>query len=229
MFFNKLDSDVDHLIRDATREDILRNFIPTLTALVKGARAVNLSDSDVKQATRAFVNLNSYFQDSRHWKEVWESDTVKDAWRSLWLADDLPNTKPPSEWFDTERPTLGHLDSALELWFRCTSSMKMSFPSNFSTDLFIFSIPIPERVPAVFQASHHSVSAAYGIVLKIKRNCILQIWDHAISWRETNLYLSSALCTLPPFVRNSLLGLMRLTSMLTLHHADHILPCKSGE
>jgi hypothetical protein len=211
MFFNKLDSEVDHLIRDATRDDIKRNFIPTLTALVKGARAVTLSDADVKQATRAFVNLNTYFQDSRHWKEVWESDTVKDTWRHLWLADDLPNTKSPSEWFDTERPTLGHLDSALELWFRY---------------LFIFSIPIPERIPTVFQASHHSVSAAYGIVCKIKRNCILQIWDHAISWRETNLYLSSALCTLPPFIRNSLLGLMRLTSMLTLHHADYILPCK---
>jgi hypothetical protein len=211
MFFNKLDSEVDHLIRDATRDDITRNFIPTLTALVKGARAVILSDADVKQATRAFVNLNTYFQDSRHWKEVWESDTVKDAWRHLWLADDLPNTKPPSDWFDTERPTLGHLDSALDLWFRY---------------LFIFSIPIPERIPTVFQASHHSVSAAYGIVCKIKRNCVLQIWDHAISWRETNLYLSSALCTLPPFIRNSLLGLMRLTSMLILHHADYILPCK---
>jgi glycosyltransferase involved in cell wall biosynthesis len=210
MFFNKLDSEVDHLIKDATRDDIRSNFLPTLTALVQGARAVDLSDADVKQATRAFVNLNTYFQDSRHWKEVWESDTVKEAWRHLWLADDIPNTKPPSQWFDTERPTLGHLDSALELWFR---------------HLFIFSIPIPERVPAVFQASHHSVSAAYGMVCKIKRNCVLQIWDHAISWRETNLYLSSALCTLPPFVRNSLLGLMRLTSMLTLHHADYILPC----
>ncbi|KAF2430083.1 hypothetical protein EJ08DRAFT_697629 [Tothia fuscella] len=210
MFFNKLDSEVDHLIKDATRDDIKRNFIPTLTALVKGARALTVSDADVKQATRALVNLNTYFQDSRHWKEVWESDTVKEAWRQLWLADDIVNSKPPAEWFDTERPTLGHLDSALELWFRY---------------LFIFSVPIPERVPAVFQASHHSVSAAYGIVCKIKRNCVLQIWDHAISWRETNLYLSSALCTLPPFVRNSLLGLMRLTSMLTLHHADHILPC----
>jgi hypothetical protein len=118
MFFNKLDSEVDHLIKDATRDDIKRNFIPTLTALVKGARAIVVSDADVKQATRAFVNLNTYFQDSRHWKEVWESDTVKSSWRQLWLADDLPNTKPPADWFDTERPTLGHLDSALELWFR---------------------------------------------------------------------------------------------------------------
>ncbi|RDI86197.1 hypothetical protein Vi05172_g3831 [Venturia inaequalis] len=210
MFFNKLDSEVDHLVKEATREDIRRNFLPTLTALIKGARTLTLSDDDVKQATRALVNLNTYFQDSRHWKEVWTSDVVKEAWRQLWLADDLPNTKPPSEWFDTERPTLGHLDSALELWFRY---------------LFIFSIPIPERVPSVFQASHHSVSAAFGIVCKIKRNCVLQIWDHAISWRETNLYLSSALSTLPPFIRNSLLGLMRLSSMLTLHHADHILPC----
>jgi hypothetical protein len=92
-------------------------------------------------------------------------------------------------------------------------------------DLFIFSIPIPEKIPSVFQASHHSVSASYGVVCKLKRNCTLQIWDHAISWRETNLYLSSAMCTLPPFIRNSLLGLMKLTSCLILHHADQILPC----
>lgn len=90
MFFNKLDSEVDHLIKNATREDIRQNLIPTLIALVKGARAIRLSDVDVKQATRAFVKLNTYFQDSRHWKEVWESDTVENAWRHLWLAEDLP-------------------------------------------------------------------------------------------------------------------------------------------
>lgn len=59
----------------------------------------------------------------------------------------------------------------------------------------------------------------------MKRGSILQIWDHAISWRETNLYLSSALCNLSPFVRNALLGLMKVTSVLVLHHADTILPC----
>ncbi|KAF2758815.1 hypothetical protein EJ05DRAFT_365757 [Pseudovirgaria hyperparasitica] len=210
MFSNKLDSEVDHLFKSATADDIKQNFIPTLTALVRGARAINMTQADLKQATRALVNLNTYFQDSRHWTQVWTSDIVKEAWRNLWLADDMPNAKPPNEWFDTELPTLGHLETALDLWFRY---------------LFIFSIPIPEQIPAVFQASHHSVSASYGIVCKIKRNCTLQIWDHAISWRETNLYLSSALCTMPPFIRNSLLGLMKLTSTLTLHHADQILPC----
>ncbi|KAF1955380.1 hypothetical protein CC80DRAFT_93164 [Byssothecium circinans] len=210
MFTNKLDSEVDHLVKEATIKDIKMNFIPTLTALVRGARAIDMTEADVKQATRALVNLNTYFQDTRHWKEVWTSDIVKDTWSKLWLADDMPNAQPPSEWFRTELPTLGHLDTALELWFRY---------------LFIFSIPIPEKIPNVFQASHHSVSASYGIVCKIKRNCTLQIWDHAISWRETNLYLSSAMCTLPPFIRNSLLGLMKLTSCLILHHADQILPC----
>ncbi|CBX97841.1 hypothetical protein LEMA_P092500.1 [Plenodomus lingam JN3] len=166
--------------------------------------------ADVNQATRALLNLNTYFEDSRHWKEVWTSDIVKDTWRELWLADDMPNAQPPSEWFRTELPTLSHFDTALELWYRY---------------LFIFSIPIPDKIPHVFQASHHSVSASYGIVCKLKRNCTLQIWDHAISWRETNLYLSSAMCTLPPFIRNSLLGLMKLTSCLILHHADQILPC----
>jgi glycosyltransferase involved in cell wall biosynthesis len=210
MFVNKLDSEVDRLVREATLTDIRQNFIPTLTALVQGARAITMTHADVKQATRALCNLNTYFQDSRHWKEVWTSDIVKDTWRKLWLADDMPNAQPPSEWFRTELPTLGHLDTALELWFRY---------------LFIFSIPIPEKIPNVFQASHHSVSASYGIVCKLKRGCTLQIWDHAISWRETNLYLSSAMCTLPPFIRNALLGLMKLTSTLILHHADQILPC----
>ncbi|KAF2458193.1 hypothetical protein BDY21DRAFT_420854 [Lineolata rhizophorae] len=208
-FSNKLDSEIDQMTLDATIMDIKRNFIPTLTALVKGARAIELSPQNVKEATRALVNLNTFFENSRHWMAVWTSDIVKDTWRRLWL-EDMPGCKPASEWFDCEHPTIGHFDTALDLWFRY---------------LFIFSIPIPERIPAVFQASHHSTSAAYGIVCKIKRGSTLAIWDHAISWRETNLYLSSAMCTLPPFMRNSLLGLLRLTSMLTLYHADQILPC----
>jgi hypothetical protein len=124
MFTNKLDSEVDHLVKEATITDIKRNFIPTLTALVRGARAVNMTSADVKQATRALVNLNTYFQDSRHWKEVWTSDIVKDTWRKLWLVDDMPNAQPPSEWFRTELPTLGHFDTALELWFRCEYRME---------------------------------------------------------------------------------------------------------
>lgn len=225
MFINKLDSEVDHLIKEATKIDIKINFIPTLTALVRGARAINMTAADIKQATRALLSLNTYFQNSRHWKEIWTSDLVKDTWRELWLADDMPNAQPPSEWFRTELPTLGHFDTALELWFRCKLIMAVISIRLILLDLFIFSIPIPEQVPHVFQASHHSVSAAYGIICKLKRNCSLQIWDHAISWRETNLYLSSAMCTLPPFIRNSLLGLMRMTSCLILHHADQILPC----
>lgn len=210
LFKNKLDSEVDRVATPATELDIKRNFIPTLTALVKAARAVSLSNADIQQATRALVNLNTYFQDSRHWSQVWTSEIVKESWRDLWLTQEMPNAIPSSQWFETELPTLGHLDTALELWFRY---------------LFIFSIPVPERVPSVFQASHHSVSASYGVVCKIKRGCTLQIWDHAISWRETNLCLSSALCKLPPFVRNALLGLVRMTSVLILHHADIILPC----
>ncbi|OJJ00149.1 hypothetical protein ASPVEDRAFT_70410 [Aspergillus versicolor CBS 583.65] len=209
LFRNKLDSEVEN-VTSANDLDIKMNFIPILTALVKGARAVHLSKADIRQATRALVNLNTFFQDSRHWTQIWNSSIVKESWRELWLTQEMPNTMPSSEWFSTDLPTLGTLDVALELWFRY---------------LFIFSIPIPEKIPSVFQASHHSVSASYGVVCKMKRNCTLQIWDHAISWRETNLCLSSALCKLSPFVRNALLGLMRVTSALTLYHADIISPC----
>jgi hypothetical protein len=119
LFQNRLDSEVESMTRDASYVDIQRNFIPTLTALVKGARAISLSSADVQQATRALVNLNSYFEDSRHWSQVWTSDIVKNSWRQLWLTNDMPNTKPCSEWFDTELPTVGHLETALELWYRC--------------------------------------------------------------------------------------------------------------
>ncbi|KAL2829743.1 hypothetical protein BDW59DRAFT_158914 [Aspergillus cavernicola] len=209
LFRNKLDSEVES-VTSANDLDIKMNFIPILTALVKGARAVHLSKADIRQATRALVNLNTFFQDARHWTQIWNSDIVKESWRDLWLTQEMPNAVPSMEWFSSDLPTLGTLDVALELWFRY---------------LFIFSIPIPEKIPSVFQASHHSVSASYGVVCKMKRNCTLQIWDHAISWRETNLCLSSALCKLSPFVRNALLGLMRVTSALTLYHADIISPC----
>ena len=209
LFKNRLDAEVDMLESTSTSLDIRRNFIPTLTALVKGARAINLSGADLQQATRALVNLHDYFENKRHWSEVWKSDVSKHAWRNLWL-EDFPNARPTTQWLDTELPTLGHFDTALELWLRY---------------LFVFSIQVPEKVPSIFQASHHSVSAAYGIVVKLKRKSQLFVWDHAVSWRETNMCLSSALCKLPPFVRNALLGLMRLTSVLVLHNADVILPC----
>lgn len=210
LFNNRLDSEVEHVTTHVTKLDIERNFVPILTALVRGARSLDFSMADIKQVTRALVNLNAYFEADHHWSAVWNSDIVKSAWRHLWLSQQADNSLPSAKWFKTELPTLGQLDQGLELWSRY---------------LFIYSIPIPDKMPPVFQASHHSVSASYGIVCKIKRGCTLQIWDHAISWRETNLYLSSALCALSPFTRNSLLGLMRVTSVLTLHHADTILPC----
>ncbi|KAF4637772.1 hypothetical protein G7Y89_g291 [Cudoniella acicularis] len=210
LFKDRLDSEVEHVPRDATKMDVQRNFLPILTALVKGARTSNFTKSDINQTTRALVNLNTYFSDSKHWGAIWTSDVVKDAWRNLWISEDLVSPTPSESWFQTEIPTVAQMDAALDLWYRY---------------LFIFSIPIPDRIPAIFQASHHSVSASYGIVCKIKRGCTLQIWDHAISWRETNLYLSSDLCAMAPFVRNALLGLMRITSQLVLHHADTILPC----
>lgn len=210
LFKDRLDTEVEHVPRDATKMDVKRNFLPILTALVKGARSTNFTMADIQQTTRALVNLNTYFSESKHWGAIWTSDTVKDAWRNLWISQDLVSPTPSESWFKTEIPTVAQLDAALDLWYRY---------------LFIFSIPIPDRIPAIFQSSHHSVSASYGIVCKIKRGCTLQIWDHAISWRETNLYLSSDLCAMAPFVRNALLGLMRVTSQLILHHADTILPC----
>ncbi|POS88089.1 hypothetical protein EPUL_000337 [Erysiphe pulchra] len=210
LFEDRLNTEVEHIIYGSIKYDIEENFLPVLRALVKGARTNNFTKGDILQTTRALVKLNAYFSKGRHWSAIWTSNIVKESWRNLWTRHDLAKPTMSEGWFRTEIPTIEQLDVSLELWFRY---------------LFIFSIPLPEQVPAIFQASHHSVSASYGIICKIKRNCILQIWDHAISWREANLYLSSDLCSMAPFTRNALLGLMRLTSHLILHHADIIVPC----
>jgi hypothetical protein len=92
-------------------------------------------------------------------------------------------------------------------------------------DLFIFSIAVPERIPAVFQASHHFTGATYGVLCKIKRQCVLQVWDHCISFREITAFLSSAVSLDSIFVNNTLISLGHLSCVLIQHHADVVLPC----
>jgi hypothetical protein len=77
LFANRLDSELDHITTHTTLLDIEHTFVPILAAMISGARALDFSTSDVKQVTRALVNLNAYFKDSRHWGAVWKSDVVK--------------------------------------------------------------------------------------------------------------------------------------------------------
>ncbi|KAK4984016.1 hypothetical protein LTR50_006855 [Elasticomyces elasticus] len=210
VFRDSLDSSVQKRYQDTRSADIRRNFLPILTSLVRCSRAVRFDKEHVEEATRALVDLNAYFEESRHWTEVWTSEIVKEKWRELWLCEDMENTVPISQWLDAECPTLLHLDNALDMWHRY---------------LFIFSIPVPEQIPEVFQASHHFAGASYGVLCKVKRNCTLHVWDHCISWREVTVFLSSAMSFDSPFVCSSLIHLSRMTSILVLHYADVVLPC----
>lgn len=119
VFQDCLDSEVQQKSYDTTDKDIMRKFIPILKTLVRCSRAVNLDLYHIEEATKALVDLNNYFESSRHWSDVWKSDTVKKAWRELWLSEDADNATPLSEWLDAERPTLLHLDQALDMWHRC--------------------------------------------------------------------------------------------------------------
>lgn len=92
-------------------------------------------------------------------------------------------------------------------------------------DLFIFSIPVPERIPDVFQASHHFTGATYGVLCKAKRKCALHVWDHCVSFREVTVFLSSAVSFDSAFVNNTLISLGHLACVLVEHHADVVLPC----
>lgn len=210
IYQNCLDSEVERKSDDTSDKDIKNNFIPILTTLVRCSRAIKLEHHHLDEAAKALVELNKYFQSSRHWSDVWKSDIVKTAWEELWLSEDVTNARPPSDWLEAERPTLLHMENALDMWHRY---------------LFIFSVPVPDKIPDVFQASHHFTGASYGVLCKLLRQCTLHVWDHCISWREVTVFLSSAMSFDSPFVCSSLIQLSRLASVLILHHADVILPC----
>ena len=217
---SRLDSAVVQRSYYTRTEDIVDNFLPILSSLVRLARTVNLTPQDVEEATRALVDLNTYFDSARNWNDVWQSRVVKEKWRLLWLSEDIDKSYnktgrdsgilKASEWWHFERPSILNLDQGLDLWSRY---------------LFIFSLTIPERIPDVFQASHHFVGATYGIVCKVKRQCTLHVWDHCISYREFSTFMSSAVSFDSSFVNTTLISFTHLTCVLLEHHADIILPC----
>ncbi|KAH8194643.1 hypothetical protein TruAng_011188 [Truncatella angustata] len=206
---SNLDTQVVQRTHDTRTKDILQNFIPILSSLVKCARTINLTREHVDEATKALVNLNTYFETSRNWNDVWTDPVVKEKWRELWLSD-CDKSMNIDNWWNFEMPTIKHLDDALNLWCRY---------------LFIFSLPVPEQIPDIFQASHHFTGATYGIVCKEKRDVSLHIWDHCISYREFTTFMSSAVSYDSPFVNSSLISLTHLSCVLLEHHADVVLPC----
>jgi glycosyltransferase involved in cell wall biosynthesis len=207
---NHLDSEITHRSFNTTDRDIIENFFPILTSLVRCSRVVQMTRTGIEEATAALVDLNTYFESARNWNDVWMSDLVKHKWRELWLSEDIDGTLPISQWWDFERPTVMQLDLALNMWHRY---------------LFIFSLPLPEKVPEIYQSSHHFTGASYGILCKIKRGATLHVWDHCISYREFTTFMSSAVSFDSPFVNSSLISLTRLSCVLLEHHADVVLPC----
>lgn len=207
---NFLDAQVEDRMNIVSDAEIEKNFVPILKVLVRGARTRKFTKKQIQELTQMLLDLNSYFE-KRDWRQVWKSDPVRRAWHRFWLSDTLgENMNFVGDMLTIEQPTMKELDSTLDLYMRY---------------MYVFSLQLPETVPTVFQTTHHSVGALYGILYKIKRGCTFQVWDHCVIWRESLGYLSSSLCSHAPFVQNSLIAMMRVSATLNLYHADVVLPC----
>ena len=210
LFDNLLQTEVDQRARATTNRNIKQIFIPILKRIIKGARSLHNSKEDFQELTLCFLRLNEYFE-TNDYTTTWRSNAVKRAWREAWLHEynDL-NISSLAELFPMERPTRQDFEEALELYIGY---------------FFIFSIRIPEKVPRVYQTTHHGISSLYAMCLKLRRGVCWGIWDHAIMWRESCLNISTAQCFLPIPVQNMLLATMKLAAHLAYIHADIILPC----
>lgn len=187
---------------------ISANFVSG--TFVRGARSMRFTKADLLEYTQVILKINYYFEDNDY-LTTWRSKAVKIAWRESWLIEyHDPNIMNPNDAFLIERPTARDFDEAMELY--------VSY-------FFIFSVRVPEKVPRVFQSTHHGISSLFGMILKLRRGTTWGIWDHAIMWRESCLNISPAQCILPIAVQTMLLGAMKLASHLAYTHADVILPC----
>jgi hypothetical protein len=111
MLRNCLDSEVVERSYDTRTADIQKHFLPILISLVKCSRTNQLTRQHLEEATKALVDLNTYFESSRSWNDVWSSDIVKTTWRELWLSEDNQDALNVSEWWDFEKPTMQQLVS----------------------------------------------------------------------------------------------------------------------
>jgi hypothetical protein len=134
IFEDQLDTAINQNLVNTTSRDIREKFLPILTTIVKGCRALQFHPHHIEECTKALLQLNAYFE-TRNWNAIWDSDIVKYKWRELWLSKNIPNTFPIEKWFDVEKPTIGHLDAGLELYARCNihcvSLTKISSSSRF--------------------------------------------------------------------------------------------------
>jgi hypothetical protein len=48
LFKDRLDTEVEHVPRYATKQDVKRNFLPILMALVRGARTIYFMQADIQ-------------------------------------------------------------------------------------------------------------------------------------------------------------------------------------
>jgi hypothetical protein len=153
---NQLDTVMETKLIDTNDRDIKDNFLPILDCLVRGVRALHYNATNVAEFSKMLVRLNTYFE-HRNWGAVWNSKPAKYRWRELWLSKSMGDARPISNWFDLEKPTLSHLDDALELYSRC------NFHSTRSLTLQIYlscQSPFPTKSRAFFK-QHTILSARY--------------------------------------------------------------------
>ncbi|KAJ3329862.1 hypothetical protein HDU76_007000 [Blyttiomyces sp. JEL0837] len=170
----------------------------------------HLNRATLQSALRMFVDFYDFFQ-VFDYNTVWGSVAVKSAWVRLWVGTGKSDDGAGCL-MDVEMHTLSSALNTLSYLIRT---------------LFCLTVKMPEQPPDLIQTSHHAIGSIYAVVMKAKLGVTLHVWDHGILWREYLGHWSGAESTYRPSLHNSLLGLARLISTLTLTYADAILPCTS--
>ena len=199
-----------HRLWITTTEVVERYFCPLVRQLVRASNCEQPSDLQLDSFTNTFTNMHVYFQHF-DWTKTWENPAVITVWRAEWIArmELLQNSEKTDHnaLLDAERPSLADIDSAMSIWIHMLLPLVVAIPD----------------VPLV-HASHHGIQSLIGAVAKKLRNRAFIIWDHGILWRERLLAISD-IKSYSLFIRNTLLGLTRVSIMVNMHMADMVVSC----
>lgn len=145
-------------------------------------------------------------------------------WSSYGAQYDNPGLlkyyRPP--YIVSDQPTLEQLDFALSLFVHFLLPLTYEVPyDTFNTQDHDVH---PETSVDVVHSSHHGVQALIGGVRTLLSGVPSIIWDHGMLWRERTRALSE-IEMFPPFVRNCLIGLVRMSMRVSYCLCSSVVSC----
>lgn len=154
----RLDYEIE-LKRSRRCDEADDQFIDILERFVTLAHIRDLTRDDLDSIYQVYSDYYDFFQ--VHDYSIWQSKKITLAWMHI-LTSNLESDSGIIEF-----PTVLAMRSVMEFIKR---------------SMYCLTVTLPTTPPDVIQATHHAIGSIYGVLMKKRLGCTLQVWDHGVNF-----------------------------------------------